>query len=236
MVTFDGINILDGDLVSAKPTVNVSLTDENRYLPLDESSNIQLVLRYPSGEEELIALRDERLRVSYPSPETDDNQLLIEWQPELTEDGTYTLKLRGQDREGNLSGTVFLEKRFEVITESRISNVLPYPNPFSTSTRFVYTLTGSELPVNYKLQLMTISGRIVREVGADELGPLLIGTHLTDFVWDGTDAYGDPLATGTYLYRFVVEDTHGGEMKHYSTAADRFFSEASGIGKVVILR
>ena len=53
--------------------------------------------------------------------------------------------------------------RFEVINESQITNFYPYPNPFSTSTRFVFTLTGSVIPDQYKIQIMTISGKVVRD-------------------------------------------------------------------------
>ena len=39
-----------------------------------------------------------------------------------------------------------------------------YPNPFSTSTKFVFTLTGSEIPDVFTIQIMTISGKVVREI------------------------------------------------------------------------
>jgi len=53
-----------------------------------------------------------------------------------------------------------------------ISNMLNYPNPFTTSTAFVFTITGSEVPQNIKIQIMTITGKVVREITEDELGPL----------------------------------------------------------------
>ena len=37
-----------------------------------------------------------------------------------------------------------------------------------------------------------------------------IGTHQSDFVWDGTDDYGDRLANGVYLYQVIVRDALGG--------------------------
>ena len=52
---------------------------------------------------------------------------------------------------------------------------------------------------------MTISGKIVREISQFELGPLKIGKHLTDFVWDGTDEFGSKLANGVYLYRVIAD-------------------------------
>ena len=122
-----------------------------------------------------------------------------------------------------------------MITESRVSNFLNYPNPFSTSTHFVYTLTGGEPLDRFKIQIMTVSGRVVRELTQDEVGPLQVGTHQTEYAWDGTDEYGDRLANGIYLYRVVAQDAEGREMKRLeSGTVDRFFK--NGLGKMVILR
>jgi len=43
-----------------------------------------------------------------------------------------------------------------------ISNMLNYPNPFTTSTAFVFTITGADVPQNLKIQILTITGKIVR--------------------------------------------------------------------------
>jgi len=108
-----------------------------------------------------------------------------------------------------------------------------YPNPFTTSTRFVFTLTGSKIPDVLTIQIMTISGKVVREITKDELGPVRIGRNITQYAWDGKDQFGDRLANGVYLYR-VIARMNGEEMEHYSTGADRFFKE--GFGKMVLMR
>jgi flagellar hook assembly protein FlgD len=122
-----------------------------------------------------------------------------------------------------------------VITKESISYLYNYPNPFSTSTKFVYTLTGKESPPFYKIQIMSVSGRIVREITQEELGPLTVGTHMTDFTWDGTDEYGGQLAAGTYLYRMVVKNDEMEDVDHYETSGDETFFK-KGWGKLVILR
>jgi len=38
-----------------------------------------------------------------------------------------------------------------------------------------------------------------------KIGELKIGKHLTDYVWDGTDQFGDKLANGVYLYRVIAK-------------------------------
>ena len=111
--------------------------------------------------------------------------------------------------------------------------MMNYPNPFSTSTRFVFTLTGSEVPDDIIIQIMTISGRVVREITENELGELRIGRNVTEYAWDGKDEFGDPLANGVYLYR-VKARIDGEDIKHLESGADAYFKK--GFGKMYILR
>ncbi|MCS6930546.1 MAG: hypothetical protein NZM43_13745, partial [Saprospiraceae bacterium] len=122
-----------------------------------------------------------------------------------------------------------------VVTRSALSNLLNYPNPFSTHTCFYYTLTGAEVPIHFRLQILTVSGRVVREVTEAEFGPLRPGTHRSDFCWDGRDQHGDPLANGVYLYRIIAKRADGSDFDLWeNTAIDGFFQK--GIGKMVLLR
>lgn len=81
-----------------------------------------------------------------------------------------------------------------------------------------------------------MSGKVVREISQDELGPLKIGKHLTDFVWDGTDQFGDRLANGVYLYKFYIKDQNKKDYEklEISKDIDQYFT--SGWGKLVIIR
>ena len=170
----------------------------------------------------------------YPALSSANNTARIEYQPDFLEDGTYEMIVQAQDASGNQSGRYDYKVTFEVIRENRISNVLNYPNPFSTSTQFVYTLTGIEAPDDFVIQVMTVSGRVVRELTQLELGPLQIGTHRTSGTWDGTDQYGNRLANGVYLYRVLIQDKNGEAYEKYDNGTDRFFK--NNLGKLVILR
>ena len=59
---------------------------------------------------------------------------------------------------------------FHVENASTISNFYPYPNPFSSSTKFVFTLSGRYIPDDLKIQIMTVTGKVVREITKEELG------------------------------------------------------------------
>jgi hypothetical protein len=151
----------------------------------------------------------------------------------FTKNGKYTLFVQGSDESGNLSGDLEYRITFEVIHESMISYMMNYPNPFSTSTRFVFTLTGSEVPDEMIIQIMTVSGKVVREITEDQIGTIQIGRNISEYAWDGTDEFGDPLANGVYLYTVKVQ-INGEDIKHMETGADSHFKKE--FGKMYIIR
>jgi flagellar hook assembly protein FlgD len=234
-VTFDGIHILDGDIVSPSPIIAVILNDENEYDLKQDTVGMEIYLRNSSPD--CGNCQFERVSFSNPRvqwiPATEKSDFRIEYQPEKLEDGRYTLRVQGQDNSGRKSGAEPYTINFEVINESTITNFYPYPNPFSTSTRFVFTLTGAEIPDRIKIQIMTVTGKIVREITPDELGLIRIGNNITDYAWDGRDEYGDQLANGVYLYRVVLDRVQD-SFKHRETSADKAFK--NGYGKLYLLR
>ena len=235
-VTFDGVYIMDGDIVSSKPNVLVSLKDENKYLSLSDTSLFKVFLQYPNdiGLKRLYFTQEETMKF-YPATNTSEkNKASIELTPELEIDGTYQLIVQAEDATGNQSGDLDFKVSFKIVNQKSISNILNYPNPFSTSTKFVYTLTGDKSPDFFKIQIMSVSGKIVKEITQDEMGPLKVGTHMTDYTWDGTDDYGDKLANGVYLYRVVVKESTGQTYQKFNSGTDKFFKNE--FGKLVILR
>jgi len=235
---FDGIRINNGDLVSSKPEIHILLSDENPYLALNDTSAYFLELTFPeqSGSStrnrQRIAFSDPR--IEFVPATTQNNTAEIFFRPSLTQNGTYTIEVVGQDRSSNFSGSTSLRKDFEVINEQMVANVLTYPNPFTTQTRFVYTLTGNEVPDVFRIQIMTVSGRVVRDIDLLAMESLRIGTHQTEFAWDGTDEYGDLLANGVYLYRVITSDRNGSALEKLDNGTNQFFERE--MGKVVILR
>ncbi len=234
-VTFDGVHIMDGDIVSAKPNIVITLEDENEYLALGDTSLFKVLLKYPNETTVRPLFFDSGLMNFYPaSNASNKNKASIELNPTFLEDGLYQLVIQAEDVTGNESGQLDYKINFKIITKAMISNVMNYPNPFSTSTQFAYTLTGDSAPEFFKIQIMTVAGRIVKEITQDEMGPLRVGTHLTDYTWDGMDDYGNKLANGVYLYRIVTKDTFGKDIEDYENNTDQFFKK--GFGKMVILR
>ncbi|MCH7401007.1 C25 family cysteine peptidase [Belliella kenyensis] len=227
-VSFDGTYIMDGDIVSPTVLINTLLRNEKTLLLKKDTLGIELFLK-----KQCDGCQFERVNFSSPkvnwTAATENSSFSIGLLPGPLEDGIYTFRVVTEE----LGVDKPFEVSFEVINESTITNFYPYPNPFSTSTRFVFTVTGSEVPDQIKIQIMTVTGRVVREILQDELGNIRIGNNITDFAWDGRDEFGDQLANGVYIYRVLVRK-EGQFIEPRATAGDRGFKQ--GYGKMYLLR
>ncbi|MBK9150513.1 MAG: hypothetical protein IPM26_05740 [Saprospiraceae bacterium] len=230
-IYFDGIKIMDRDIVSPTPEIRIELRDNNILLPLNDPRLFEIQLDTGRNQSITVPFDSPDLRF-FPGNETEPAILI--YSPKLT-DGDYRLTVQGRDISGNKSGLKPQSINFRVITESAVSNILNYPNPFSTSTQFIFTLTGREIPQDFSIIIMTLSGKIVKEIHKNELGNLRIGLNKTEYRWDGTDDYGSKLANGVYLYKVNIRNADNREIKHFEIKkADSFFKE--GFGKLVIMR
>ncbi|HEY6978328.1 MAG TPA: C25 family cysteine peptidase [Chitinophagaceae bacterium] len=240
-VTFDGIHILNNDIVSAQPHILVKLKDESKFLLLDDTSLFKIQLQYPDGSLRRFYFNTDTLRFTPATTGSADNTASVDFTPYLPQDGTYQLLIHAQDKTGNPAGNADYSVSFQVYNKPMISNMFNYPNPFTTSTAFVFTVTGSQVPQNIRIQILTITGKIVREITKEELGPLHIGRNITEFKWDGTDQYGQKLANGVYLYR-VITNLNGSKLSKFPTYdangnevnTDQYFNK--GYGKMYLMR
>lgn len=237
-VTFNGYHILNGDIVDPKSEIIITLKDENDFYIMSEEADTALFglyLTYPDGTVHRLNFRNalgEPMMEWIPA-DAGTKKFKIIYDAELIQDGTYRLLIQGADRSGNISGDFEYDIEFEVDHNSSITNLMNYPNPFSTSTQFVFTLTGAVIPTEFTIQIMTVTGKVVREITLDELGPIKIGRNITEYTWDGTDEYGDFLANGVYLYRVIVK-IDGEDVEHRESGADQYFVQ--DFGKIYILR
>ncbi|UYZ63664.1 putative type IX secretion system sortase PorU2 [Hymenobacter weizhouensis] len=232
-VAFDGRHLLNGDIVSAQPLISMQLRDADRLRPMKDKTAFNVFLTQP-GQTTPVAVDLNAAGIRFVA-DSAQGLARLEFQPGHAgplPNGVYTLEVQGRDGSGNLAGSEPYRITFEVINESSITNVLPYPNPITSKSKFVFTLTGNEPPQNLKIQIVTLTGRVVKEILLDRAA-LRIGSNITEYAWDGTDEYGDRLANGTYLYRVVLDDP-AGKFEHRATAADKAFKK--NWGKLVLLR
>jgi hypothetical protein len=235
-VTFDGIHILNQDIVSAKPQILIKLTDASPYVGLTDSSDVTVQVRFPDGSLRSYVMGSDSAQFIPANLSTGKNIATVILHPTFAEDGNYSLIATGQDQLGNTAGRLNYQVSFRVINTPMISNVFNYPNPFTTSTAFVFTITGSEIPQMLRIEIMTITGKIVREINEWELGPIHIGTNITTYKWNGTDQYGNKVGNGVYLYR-VITNLNSKSLGHFTDQGDntsQYFK--SGYGKMYLMR
>ncbi|MFO7723719.1 MAG: hypothetical protein R6V49_10910 [Bacteroidales bacterium] len=230
---------IDGDLVSARPAIEIMLNDENRFFLMDEPEDtalFRIYLKYPSETEftQIHFMKDglEQM-VFYPAVPGDNSCRILFPADFFGRDGQYILRVEAMDKSENQSGKIHYQISFRVISEATITEVLNWPNPFSTRTHFVFTLTGYEPPADFRIQIMTISGKMIRELTMNDLGAVNIGRNITTGYWDGTDEFGDRVGNGVYLYR-VVTNLKGEGIRKAASGADRYFRE--GWGKMYMMR
>ena len=239
-VTFDGVHILNNDIVSAKPYVTVKLTDESKFLLLNDTSLLSVQLQYPDGSLRKYHFNSDTLKFT-PATDGANNVATVEFLPYLEADGQYKLFVSGKDRNGNTAGNTQYSVSFQVINKPMISDMFNYPNPFTTSTAFVFTVTGSQVPQNLRIQILTITGKIVKEILKEELGNIHIGRNITEYKWDGTDQYGQKLGNGVYLYR-VLTNLNGKSLDKFTITdaggntvnTSQYFNK--GYGKMYLMR
>ncbi len=231
-VVFDGRHITNLEIVSPNLAITITAVDENKFFYLNDPSYFRVKLKEPGSStyRELDVTSDTFSFVAAKGP--NDKSKLV-FSPLNLRDGIYELSVTVRDAKGNFASDEDYKISFQVITKSTITNVYPYPNPFTTKTKFIFTLTGEKVPDYFKIAVISVSGTVVKEITLDELGPINIGNNITKYEWDGTDTYGDKLANGVYLYK-VTAKLDGKDIELGESAGDSFFKK--GFGKLYIMR
>ena len=236
-VTFDGIHILNNDIISPNPHIVIELNDENPFLILNEdmdTANFQIEVMKPNSSswKRINFFNGALTNLEWYTNE-DENKFIIEFYPVFKQDGIYKLRVQGQDKTGNSSGDEPYQINFEVIQKSSITNIYNYPNPFSTKTHFVFTLTGAEIPNKLDIQIINVNGRLIKQIHLSDIENIKIGNNMTKYFWDGRDEFGDPVANGVYIYK-VISEINNLEIEHRSSEGDKAFT--NGLGKMYLVR
>jgi hypothetical protein len=179
----DGVQVMDGDYISAQPKLLLSVP----------------ALVGQSAQIEARLLVNDRLAGTWNSSAGDgSNNATPTFAPQLP-DGTIELKFKiGQ---ANSLGEVDSLDRLITVNvqrESRIVQMLNYPNPFTNDTYFTLTLSGSLPPDELVLRVFTVAGRKIREL---RIPSASLHVGFNRIYWDGRDEEGDEIANGYYFYQ-----------------------------------
>jgi len=112
----------------------------------------------------------------------------------IADQGANALDLRAED----LRTTMQLWNASIGSPEPQFDLLPAYPNPFNPTTRLQYTLHH---PAHVSIEVYDILGRLVASL-LDEQMPA--GTFSID--WNGRDAFGMSLSSGTYVFALRVGD------------------------------
>jgi hypothetical protein len=197
-VLSDGVQLMDGDYVAARPTILVHLYDlggAGNGQPAVDLFVDNVQIGSTAGG---LAQRSARAVVHALDDPT--------FTP-LLSNGTHELRIRVSEQ--NASGgvdSVVQSLIVNVTDQYKILQMFNYPNPFGAETWFTFVITGVMAPEQLTIRVYTAAGRKIREIKA-EPGTLQVGFNR--IYWDGRDAQGDEVANGYYLYQ--VQITGGGK-------------------------
>ena len=119
--------------------------------------------------------------------------------------GSNFLKIKAWD---NLNNSTIKKVNFQTAQagEFHITELLNYPNPFSSQTNFTYKLTEE---AEVEIKIYTLSGNLIRSIkNASGLADYNYST-----IWDGKDQDGDQVASGVYIYKAVAKSKTSGNKK-----------------------
>ncbi len=176
---FDGQEIINNDIVSSTPTIEIKLED-NSPLPLDTTLFTIVHNNKP------LRFYQPDISWNYQGPGT---PFVITWKPTL-EDGRHTLEVLAKDASGNFFDSTSYRIIFYVYSENDISEMYNYPNPFSSGTYFTFILKGQDKPSDLEIKIYTIAGRLIRDI---KLTSTDVITNFNKIYWDGKDEDGDRL-------------------------------------------
>jgi len=120
------------------------------------------------------------------------------------EAGLYTVSLTVSD--GTNEDTEIKENYITVTTTGILHEIIPlettlyqnHPNPFNPTTTIKYNLKET---LNIQIDFFNIKGqKIITLVNQNQFA----GYH--SIVWDGNDSSGNPVSSGLYLYKMVVNN------------------------------
>ena len=196
-----------GGLTDANPTLLVKLYDENGINTVGNSigHDLQGKLTLPQITQTTTGTNGEiktyKLNEAYQAELDNYQRGTVQYPLNNLKDGIHNIEVEAWDVYNNVG---YGSTEFVVASDasSALQRVLNYPNPFTTSTNFLFehNLPGQEMDI--QIQIFTISGKLIktiRETRAPE------SYYVRDIHWDGLDEYGDRLARGTYIYKVTVK-------------------------------
>ena len=120
-------------------------------------------------------------------------------------EGTHTLKFKIWDVYNN-SSEAYTEFVVAESAQLALEHVLNYPNPFTTSTSFMFEHNQPCNSLDVQVQVFTISGKLVKTINETVLTH---GFRNDPIEWNGLDDYGQKIGRGVYMYNLKITTPDG---------------------------
>lgn len=126
-------------------------------------------------------------------------------------DGKHSLRVKAWDVNNNSGEGVV---NFEVVNGQivKINNLMNYPNPFSTTTRFIFEHNHPDESLDVNIKIYNTSGVLLRTVRKNFI---TTGSRSNEISWDGTSDGGALLPGGVYVYRLNLKTDAGANETAY---------------------
>ena len=191
---------VNGGITNEKPLLLVRLADSSGINTVGTGIGHDITAIIDDNPRNTIILNN------YYEGETDSYQKgTVRFQLPVLEEGLHSLTIKAWDVANN-SNTAAITFNVRPAKELTIANVYNYPNPFTTATNFWFEHNQPGSPLQVRIRIFTVTGKIVKEIS---LPVISNGTRITDIPWDGKDQFGSKLAKGVYIYELLVEAANG---------------------------
>lgn len=214
-IYLDTTSFKEGDVVSDRPTLIVHLFAENGINLSDAGvgHNLQAVF---DGQQSIDLIPYYTGNVGSYQYGTVNYPITLSLSP-----GIHSVTVTAFDVFNNAAEAT---TTFDLETSEQlaISDVYNYPDPFRNGTAFTFKRTavgGAGQPVNVKIKVFTLSGRLIKTITVQGLFDTFVKVE-----WDGLDDDGNRLANGVYLYKVIVTSAIDGSQT------------AEAIGRMAVLR
>lgn len=189
----------DGGLTSQNPTLKAYFLD---------AQGINISTYDP--DKEMIAILDGSRQFSiaefYTAAKDDFTKGSLSFPLFGLEIGKHSLELFAWDNHFNLSSATI---NFEVgeNTKLQLSNVINYPNPMKSDTRFSFEHNKSGDPLEIFITIYSVQSQPIRTLNFSEsISP----TRVDGLEWDGNNKFGAKLSPGVYIYHLTAISVRDG--------------------------
>jgi hypothetical protein len=192
---FNDESFVNGGITDQRPVLIIKLSDSSGINTAGTGIDHDIVATLDNDNRQYFILND------YYQGELDNfRKGTVRYQMPALEPGSHTLRIKAWDVLNN-SSEIKLEFTVAKDEQLQLALVLNYPNPFTTSTRFWFEHNKPGQILDVHLQVMTITGRVVKTI---QRKIITEGNRSAELEWDGRDEQGDRLGRGVYLYKLRV--------------------------------